>query len=42
MKKQLLKLVWLFAAVSFNANAADDAGFKSIFNGKNLAGWDGE
>jgi putative heme-binding domain-containing protein len=42
MKKKLLKLVWLFAAVSFNANAADDAGFKSIFNGKNLAGWDGE
>ena len=25
-----------------NSKAADDDGFKPIFNGKNLDGWDGE
>lgn len=30
------------AGLSLNAFAADDAGFESIFNGKDLTGWDGD
>lgn len=41
---------WLFVALAFaaplaraqTAAATDDAGFKSIFDGKTLAGWDGD
>lgn len=42
MKNIFPKLGWLIAAFSLTANAADDAGFKSIFNGKNLDGWEGD
>ena len=32
----------LTAAIIGSANAADDAGFKSIFNGSSLDGWEGD
>src|SRR6185312_6221965 len=37
MKKKLLRTLWLCAAGAF----AQD-GFKPLFNGKNLDGWDGD
>lgn len=42
MKNNLPRLAWLIVAFSLTANAADDAGFKPIFNGKNLDGWEGD
>ncbi len=41
MTTRILSLL-LTAAVIGSANAANDAGFKSIFNGKSLDGWEGD
>jgi hypothetical protein len=41
MKITITSIIALFAAAAFTLSAADEAGFKPIFNGKDLTGWDG-
>ncbi len=39
--KRLFALLGVCAFASFTALGADEAGFKSLFNGRDLAGWEG-
>lgn len=41
MKKLMLHALLAVAALALPLRAADDGNFKSIFNGKDLSGWDG-